>query len=247
MNRSFLPIAAIILFSLSCSAPQQSVSLNYTGYRIEKITAVDTGMANFLKPYAVSMDATMNRVIGFAAEGMSAKQPESELGNLMADCIRRMAEKKFGKKVDAGFINKGGIRSYLPKGNITVGKIYELMPFDNLVVLQEVKGSVLRSFLDKIAADGGWPVSEGVVLQLKDKRIASATINGQPLDENGLYTIANSDYVANGGDNCEMLRNIPQQNKGYILRDAIIEYVTSFTQQGKPVGAKIENRVSYVN
>lgn len=218
MNRSFLPIAFLFLFGLSCSAPQQSVSLNYTGYRIEKSNPVDTGMANFLKPYAVTMNVTMNRVIGFTTEGMVAKQPESKLGNMMADCIRTMAEKKFGKKVDAGFINKGGIRSDLPKGNITVGKIYELMPFDNLVVLQQLKGSVLRAFLDKIAADGGWPVSEGVVLKLKDKKILSATINGQPLDENALYTIANSDYVANGGDNCEMLRSIPQQNKGYVLR-----------------------------
>ncbi len=247
MNRSRLPLIALILFSLSCSAPQQSVSLNYTGYRIEKNNTIDTAMANFLSPYKVSMDATMNRVIGFTAESMTVKQPESELGNIMADCIRTMAEKKFGKKVDAGFINKGGIRSYLPKGNITVGKIYELMPFDNLVVLQDLKGSVLRTFLEKIARDGGWPVSEGVVLRLKDAKITSATINGEPLNDNATYTIANSDYVANGGDNCDMLRSIPQQNRGYVLRDAIIEYVTTFTRQGKPVAAKIENRISYVN
>ena len=43
-------------------------------------------------------------------------------------------------------MNHGGIRSYIPKGNITTGKIFELMPFDNLIVLQEVKGSVLQQF-----------------------------------------------------------------------------------------------------
>jgi hypothetical protein len=67
------------------------------------------------------------------------------------------------------------------------------------------------------------------------------------LDENATYTIANSDYVANGGSDCAMLKNIPKQDMGYLLRDAIIEYVSAFAQQGKPIEAKMENRVSYVN
>ena len=247
MNRSIFLILTVILFSLSCSPPQQAVTLNYTGYRIEKGAPTDTAMANFLLPYSTAMNATMNRVIGFTSESMTSKQPESALGNLMADCMRSMAEKKFGKKVDAGFMNPYGIRSYIPKGNITVGKVYELMPFDNLVVLQEMKGSVFKKFLDKVAADGGWPVSEGVLIRIKDKKAVSILINGQPLNEEALYTIANSDYIANGGDNCDMLRSVPQQNKGYVLRDAIIEYINQFTQQGKPVEAKIENRVTHVN
>ncbi len=204
-------------------------------------------MSNFLQPYASAMSATMNRVIGFTNENLITKQPESALGNFMADCMRTMAEKKFGKKVDAGFMNKGGIRSGIAKGNITVGKVYELMPFDNLVVLQELKGSVLKKFLDKVAADGGWPVSAGLKMGIKEKKAVDIVINGQPLNEEATYTIANSDYIANGGDNCEMLRSIPQQNKGYVFRDAIIEYITIFTQQGKPVEAKIENRVTNVN
>jgi len=64
----------------------------------------------------------------------------------MADAIKTMAEMKFQKKIDAAFVNFGGIRSYLPKGDVTVGKIFELMPFDNLVVLQEIKGDKLKSF-----------------------------------------------------------------------------------------------------
>jgi 2',3'-cyclic-nucleotide 2'-phosphodiesterase (5'-nucleotidase family) len=88
----------------------------------------------------------------------------------MADCMRMMAEKKFERKVDAGFMNQFGIRSSIPKGNITVGKIFEMMPFDNLVVLQEIKGNVLKEFLDKTAADGGWPVSIGTRWASKTKR-----------------------------------------------------------------------------
>ena len=247
MRRNPTPLLIAVLFAVSCSAPRQSSSLIYNDYRIEKQLKTDSTLVMMLQPYSVTMNASMNKVIGFSSNNLNAKQPESGLGNFMADCMRLMGEKKFGRKVDAGFMNQGGIRSYIPKGNITVGKIFELMPFDNLVVLQEVKGTVLQQFLDKIAADGGWPVSAGVIMGIKEKKAVQVLINGKPLDENATYTIANSDYVANGGSDCEMLRKIPKIDKGYLFRDALIEYVTDLTKQGQPVDSKIENRVTNVN
>jgi len=247
MRRNPTPLLIAVLFAISCSAPRQSSSLIFNDYRIEKQLKTDSTLVIMLQPYSATMNASMNKVIGFSSNNLNAKQPESGLGNFMADCMRLMGEKKFGRKVDAGFINQGGIRSYIPKGNITVGKIFELMPFDNLVVLQEVKGTVLQQFLDKIAADGGWPVSAGVIMGIKEKKAVQVLINGKPLDENGTYTIANSDYVANGGSDCEMLRKIPKIDKGYLFRDALIEYVTDLTKQGQPVDSKIENRVTNVN
>lgn len=247
MLRKNLSIFIAVLLTVSCSTSNQPASLIYNDYRIEKTAKIDSGLSKMLQPYAVSLNATMDKVIGFSNNNLSAKQPESGLGNFMADCMRTMAEKKFARKVDAGFMNQGGIRSYLPKGNITVGKIFELMPFDNLIVLQEVKGSVLQQFLDKAAADGGWPVSSGLKMGIKDKKAVNVTLDGKPLDANATYMIANSDYVANGGSDCDMLRKIPQLNKGYLLRDALIEFVTNLTQQGKPVDFTIENRVVNVN
>lgn len=247
MFRKYYLFFVAVLFTVSCSTTNQTTSLLYKDYRIEKTAKTDSGLSKMLQPYATSLSATMNKVIGFSNNNLSAKQPESGLGNFMADCMRTMAEKKFAKKVDAGFINQGGIRSYLPKGNITVGKIFELMPFDNLIVLQEVKGSVLQQFLDKAAADGGWPVSAGLTMGIKDKKAVNVTLNGKPLVTDAMYVIANSDYVANGGSDCDMLRKIPQVNKGYLLRDALIEFVTNLTQQGKPVDFTIENRVVNVN
>ena len=151
MYRNFVTFFIAVLLAVSCSTTSQSTSLVYTDYRVEKQTNPDSALVKMLQPYAVSLNATMNRVIGFSNNAFNVKQPESAIGNFMADCIKRMAEKKFDRKVDAGFINHGGIRSYIPKGNITVGKIFEVMPFDNLVVLQEVKGNVLQQFLDKTA------------------------------------------------------------------------------------------------
>ena len=75
----------------------------------------------------------MNTVIGFSTIGLTKKLPESGLGNLIADAMKEMAQKKYATKVDAAFVNYGGIRSYIPKGEITIGKIFEIMPFDNLI------------------------------------------------------------------------------------------------------------------
>jgi 2',3'-cyclic-nucleotide 2'-phosphodiesterase (5'-nucleotidase family) len=245
-------LPSVIFFMLffgliSCSTLTTSTAVSYKDYPIEKKYSPDTALERMLRPYTVNLNATMNKVIGFANRTMNAKQPESGLGNFMADCMKQMAEKKYGKKVDAGFMNHTGIRSYIAKGNITVGKVYELMPFDNLLVVQEISGAVLLQFLHRIAAEGGWPVSAGLVMGIKDGKAVNVTLNGKPLDENSRYTIANSDYVANGGNDCEMLKKIPQQNKSYLVRDALIDFISEMTAQGKPLDYGIENRVSNVN
>ena len=84
-------------------------------------------------------------------------------------------------------------------------------------------------------------------MRIKEKKAIQITIAGKPLDENAVYVIANSDYVANGGSGCDMLRNLAQTNKGYLIRDAIIDYIAEFTSQGKPIDPKSENRVVYAN
>ncbi len=128
-------------------------------------------------------------------------------------------------------------------GNITRGKIFELSPFDNIIVLLKVDGKTLHQFLDTVASRGGWP-SSGCTYQLKYKRAVNISVGGRPIQDNSEYTIALVDYVANGGDNCDMLKKIPQQTNGYLFRDAVIEYFADMQKQGKKLTAKIENRVT---
>jgi 2',3'-cyclic-nucleotide 2'-phosphodiesterase (5'-nucleotidase family) len=186
----------------------------------------------------------MNDVVGIAGMTLEKKSPEGTLGNFMPDAYYTMAKIKFGKPVDVAFMNFGGIRlTQLAAGNVTKGKIFELMPFDNLLILQQLKGSVLQQLLDLIAARGGWPVA-GMTMQIKDKKAVNVMIGGKPLDPGATYITANSDFIANGGDNADMLRNIPQDNIGYLMRDALFDYIKLLKAQGKNIEAVIENRVS---
>ena len=186
----------------------------------------------------------MNAIVGHAELSMDKKMPESMLGNFMADAFLSMAKEKFNTHVDISLMNYGGIRlTQLPAGPVTRGKIFELMPFDNLVVLQRMKGSELQVLLDLMASRGGWPVA-GMSMQIKDKKAVNVTIGGQPLDPSKIYVVANSDFLANGGDELDVLRTIPQENKGYLMRDALFDYIEKLKSAGKNIGAAIENRVT---
>jgi 2',3'-cyclic-nucleotide 2'-phosphodiesterase (5'-nucleotidase family) len=186
----------------------------------------------------------MNGVVGIAEKNLDKKQPESTLGNFMVDAFLSMAAEKYNTHVDVAFLNYGGIRlTQLPAGNVTTGKIFELMPFDNLLILQKLKGDVLQQFLDLTAAKGGSPVA-GITMQIKDKKAVNVMIGGKPLDPNTTYTTVNSDFIANGGDNADMLRTVPQISNGYLMRDAILDYIKKLKSQGKNINANIENRVT---
>jgi len=239
-----------LIYVLSLSIPNvsgaQGIIINYKDYKIENNRKTDSVFVQFLAPYADSIHHSMQMVIGFSLNGMTKKQPESNLGNFMADCMKQMAERKFNKKIDAAFVNYGGIRNYIPKGDVTIGAMFELMPFDNLIVLQEISGKILQQFLNKTAEKGGWPLS-GITMGIKDKKAVNVLVNNKPLDESATYIIANSDYIANGGDDCMMLKGIKTESLGYIFRDALIEYAMLFTQQSKSIDVKTENRIVFAN
>ncbi|HEX4878010.1 MAG TPA: 5'-nucleotidase C-terminal domain-containing protein [Chitinophagaceae bacterium] len=241
----FLAFTCLFLFAgISCNTVYQSQSLQYKSYRITDTITRDGNALSMLKPYSDNVNKTMNEVVGVADISLEKKQPEGTLGNFLADAFLTMAQEKYNTKADIALINFGGIRlTQLPAGNVTNGKIFELMPFDNLLILQKLKGNVLQQFLDLIAAKGGWPVA-GMTMQIRDKKAVNVMIGGKPLDATATYTIVNSDFIANGGDNADMLKSIPQVTNGYLMRDAIFDYIKKLKSQGKNITANIENRVT---
>ena len=245
ISKIFLPLLFGISLSLSCKTAYQPQSVQYTDYRITKENKPDSSLASMIRPYADSVSHSMNGVIAVSEIDLEKKQPEGTLGNILADAMLAMARTNYKTHVDAGFVNYGGIRlPSIPAGDITRGKIFELAPFDNIIVLQNVSGKVLQQYLDHIANRwGGWPCA-GISWQVKDKKAINVMVDGKPIDSNAIYSIANNDYVANGGDDCIMLKGIPQINNGYLFRDAVIEYFSQFTRAGKKLWVKLENRVS---
>jgi len=241
---SLIIFLGLWLLTAACNTVYQTRSLENNSYRVSDSIQKDQKLQTLLQPYREEVNKKMNDVVGFATTTLEKARPESALGNFFADAMLEMAREKYNTQVDAAVINFGGLRlNQLPGGPVTRGKIFEVMPFDNLLLLQKIKGSVLQEFLNLTAAAGGWPVA-GITMQIKDKKAVNVQVNGKPLDPDAIYTLANSDFLANGGDNAEMLRTVPRIVNGYLMRDAFIDYIVKLKAQGRDISAKIENRVT---
>jgi len=239
----------IVLLLLCAFAACQTLYVpsqaQYSSQRITKELATDSTLYFMIKPYGDSVEKSMNAVIGTVQQTLEKEQPEGALGNFMADAYLTMGSLQFDKPIDAAFVNYGGIRlQQLPAGPLTLGKIFELMPFDNVLVIQQLSGTQLQSFLDLVAARGGWPVA-GIRFTIRNKKAVDIYIKDKPLQLASQYWILNSDFVASGGDNADMLKVLPQLSTGYLARKALIDYAALQSRQQGFVGAILEKRVMY--
>ena len=233
-----------IFFAISCSTSYKTENVQYSHYRIQQYDEGSKSLASIVKPYSDSVNKLMNIVIGYNEALLEKKRQGNTLGFFITDAYLEMAKQKVDPKVDAAFMNSGGIRlPELPAGTITQGKIFELMPFDNLMVLLRVKGSLLKQYLDTLAANDG-VIESGITMQIENKTVQQVMVGGKPLDLNADYTIAHSDYVAM---NTGLLKNINRNTNGYLLRDALIDYVKFIHSQNKKVTVTNTERISYVN
>ena len=195
------------------------------------VATSDSSVASFLKPYRQNLDKTMNEVLAHSTGRIEKGLPDAPLNDLLTDALLQQAIQRYGKPIDCSHLNFGGIRSNLPDGNITIGSIFEVMPFDNQLIILTVKGDMLQQLLNHFARGSGLVVG-GLRAKIHDKQIQSVTFtNGRTFQPNETYTVVLSDYVANGGDNADFLKNaLKSENINYLMRDALIDY---FRQQGK--------------
>lgn len=237
---SIMRVRKLIFFGLislliSCGPVLRPTGVVYEDYSISGTLPRDSMLVKLMQPYRDSVASTMEEVIGQVGDRLLKQQPDCGLGNFMADALREMGSKKYGVTIDLAFVNYGGIRlNELTPGPITRGKVFELMPFDNILLLQKVDGKTLKSFFDLIASRNGWPLSGGS-FGIRDGRAVDIKIGGKPLDESATYIVANSDFVINGGDNVVMFKSIPVQNIGYLMREAIMDHVRGLTAKGQSI------------
>jgi len=184
----------------------------------------DAHIDSIIAPQKKLLDSLMNIVIATSAEELLKEKPTGTLNNFCADEMLHIAQQQ-NPAAEICIVNYGGIRlSSLPKGPITVGKIYELLPFDNMIVIQKIEGKTLNEVLDYIASQGGWPIS-GVRFDIQNKKAVHIFIHNEPIDLHKIYTVVLSDYLANGGDNLVMLKKIPQEPTNLIMREAFIKAI----------------------
>ena len=140
-------------------------------------------------------------------------------------------------------INRGGLRTTLPKGEIKTISMFEMMPFENEIVFLKLKGEVMLEFINHMALRGGEGVS-GLRFGIKDDIAVKPEIGGKKLDTAQIYWLVTSDYIANGGDGSEILsKSIDRIDTGIKARDMFIQYFKRLGKEGKTVAAKTDGRI----
>lgn len=188
----------------------------------------------------------MNEVIGQAAETMKGHAPESLLSNFSADVYLQTATNFQGENVDIAIVNLGGLRTIVPAGDITVRKVFELMPFENELVLLWLKGDKLNELLQYFASMGGEGVS-GLRMEIKDGKAVNITINNKPLDPTKVYSIVTNDYLAGGNDKMVQLAQAEKRvNTGIKVRTMLFNYIKNETKKGNKIQSKLDGRIKSV-
>jgi len=239
----FIGIAFLLL---SCSK-HLYVQQTQPQHFIVNDNAVDSQMVKTIQPYKQSLDGKMHEIIGTAPVALTKKTPESTLGNFFAEAIFKTV--KTLPNVDTAntfaMFNNGGLRTSVPQGNIMVGGMFELMPFENKLVVITLSGERLDKLLNFIAEKDGAPVA-GIRFVIADKKARDIFINGKQFDINKTYYVATSDYLAGGGDKFFSAdENNSMVKTDMLLRDILIDYCKNLTKENKPVTATIDGRIQY--
>lgn len=241
-------IVWLVLASVWACTPSGYHLTNRTANRIgvdSAAASADTSVANFLLPYRQGIDRTMNEVLTTSTAPIEKGQPDGPLNDLLTDALLQQATQRYGKPIDCSHLNYGGIRDNLPKGNITMGSVFGVMPFENQLVVLTLTGDMLLQLLNHFAKDNKLVVG-GLRAKVHDGQVQTVTFtNGRTLQPNETYTIAMSDYIANGGDNASFLQNpVKREDINYLIRDALIEYFRQQGKTGQPLTPVSDGRIS---
>lgn len=229
---------SFLFFLAACSAPAKFIKQESSLISIVVNDSVkeDASVKQLIQPYKEDLEKEMSEVLIISETIFEKAQPEGALGNLVADIVFEKGNERYRpddfKYADFCLLNNGGLRVSLPKGEIIKGKVFELMPFENEIVVVTLSGEKISELIQYIKEVGGQPVS-GLQIKSMNQPNAQALIKGVPFDKNKNYKVITSDYLAAGGDKMEFFKNaIKVESTGYKIRDAIIDYFTNQNQKG---------------
>ena len=185
----------------------------------------DTVYLAQLAPVKADLEREMNVQIGYAAQDMWVGEPECPMLNWASDALWEAAKRAYPGHVDIAIVNMGGMRCSWQAGPITRGCVFELMPFDNRLVVLTLQGKEIIELCESFARYGGQGVA-GMRVKTVDGQLADVTIGGKDVHPTALYTVATSDYLSGGADHMEALtRYVDYWKSDLLIRDLYLEAV----------------------
>ena len=248
---SFMKKIWILLFFsfliIACKNNSYEVSkINAKQLKIVNEVKQDSSIIQLFTPYKKKMTKEITKSLSFSPKILERTDGnlQSTLGNLVADLSYEKANELFknktGKTVDFSMSNYGGIRAAIMKGDVTVSNAFELMPFDNTLVVVELNYDKIKALFNYfVAKKRAHPLSKNIQLTIENDSY-KVLINGKSIQKNRTYFIATSNYLQKGGDGMIFFSE-PESlfDSNFLIRDAIVDYFES----KDTLRANLDNRV----
>ncbi len=243
----------IIILSITVVSYAQNVSKPKYQYKYEMVrldstydAKIDPKLSKYVEKKRRQMDKQMQVVIAHTDAELESFAPESPLSNFLTDLLLNEASKYIKDtafdNLDLSMLNFGGIRTSMPGGNVTVGDIYRISPFDNYLTFIVLKGSELKKALGRFTDQLNAPYA-GATIVYKQKKPVEITVQGNLIDDNRLYTLVTVDFISEGGDH--LLENIQYERvekTATTLRDFLITELKAMNARGEKVVGKKDGR-----
>jgi len=237
MNHIKHYVLLLSIFSIVYSCKQPTLHLNRIEGKFIPVTeeiSRDSSIQKLIAPYKEQLDSKMNTILAYAPTDFykSKVKPETNIGNFMADlCYKQgnpIFHKQKGKNIDFVLLNYGGIRAGIAKGDVTTKSAFEVMPFENNMVVTELSYEKLQELFDYLAKSGlAHPISKQLQIVTENSKLKTAKIQNKEINKNNTYYILTSDYLQRGGDRMNFFKNpINLYDLEYKIRSAIIDELT---------------------
>lgn len=220
------------LFFAACSSKYNLQKYDYQRIELNANASKKTEIETFLAPYQQQIQDDLNKVLCMNLENLDKTQKigqyQSVMGNWMSDVCLAYAKKIFEQRTQdtlhACLLNHGGIRAALAKGDVQTKNAYEIMPFENSLVVLSLSADKIEAMV-KLIYTKKTPHPLAGIEVMKNGDEFEINVQGKLLDPNKIYQVATSDYLAEGGDDMHFFEN-PQKSVDldYKIRALIIDY-----------------------
>jgi len=236
-------------YAQNVSAPKYTY--HYKMLRIDSTydSKVDPKLAKYVDKKRRQMEKQMQVVVAHSDAELESYAPESPLSNFLTDILLEESSKYIKdtvfSNIDLSILNFGGIRTSMPKGDVTIGDLYRITPFDNYLTFIVLKGSELRKALGRFTNQFNAPYS-GATLVYKSNKPSQILVQGNPIDDNRLYKLVTLNFISDGGDH--LLENIQFEKIEYTtvtFREFLIAELKAMTARGETVTGKKDGRARF--
>ena len=207
---------------------------------IDASVLADEATAARIAEAAAPLDEIRNKVVAETAQEIvgvreECRARECAMGNLIADAM--LARVK-DQGIYIAIQNGGGIRASIDAGEVTMGEVLTVLPFQNTLSTFQVTGATIVEALENGVsqheeASGRFPQVAGMsyafdLSKEPGSRISDVMVGGAPIDPDKIYGVVSNNFIRNGGDGYAMFKDaMNAYDFGPDLADVTAEFIAA--------------------